>query len=196
MFRSEIDKLFTEEVTNYIAKGYTIHTNTMSGTQGEIAKVDLTNGDEVIRILLTTKYDWEEGDQLIITVGRNTDRLTGHRHDTIWDQNLEVIKQYKFVELKQDEYYVAPEGYPEIKEKRHERWANKNRNEHQVVEMSEAAKKAVLPWVKRQPKCKTVKLDEIESVTKHINKSRFNGKVTVGYRVKVRGNELHIKVSK
>ena len=40
----DINELFTKVVNKYLAKGYVFNLNTMSGSQGEIAKVDLTNG--------------------------------------------------------------------------------------------------------------------------------------------------------
>ena len=47
---ADINKRYTEIVNEYIAKGYTINTATMSGSQGEIAKIDFTDGTEIIRI--------------------------------------------------------------------------------------------------------------------------------------------------
>ncbi len=43
----DINQKFTAKVAEYIAKGYTINTATMSGSQGEVAHVDLTDGKQV-----------------------------------------------------------------------------------------------------------------------------------------------------
>lgn len=48
----DINQRFTAKVAEYIAKGYTINTATMSGSQGEVAHVDLTDGKQVVRVLL------------------------------------------------------------------------------------------------------------------------------------------------
>ena len=40
----DINQRFTAKVAEYIAKGYTINTATMSGSQGEVAHVDLARG--------------------------------------------------------------------------------------------------------------------------------------------------------
>lgn len=48
----DINQKFTAKVAEYIAKGYTINTATMSGSQGEVAHVDLTDGKQVVRVLL------------------------------------------------------------------------------------------------------------------------------------------------
>ena len=49
---AEINKIFTNKVNEYLANGYTINSATMSGSQGEVAKIDLTNGNEIIRIMI------------------------------------------------------------------------------------------------------------------------------------------------
>ena len=55
----DINQKFTAKVAEYIAKGYTINAATMSGSQGEVAHVDLTDGKQVVRVLLDsfTEYD-------------------------------------------------------------------------------------------------------------------------------------------
>lgn len=40
----DINRKFTETVSSYIAQGYIINTASMSGSQGEVAHIDLTNG--------------------------------------------------------------------------------------------------------------------------------------------------------
>ena len=40
---AEINKRYTEIVSEYISKGYILNTATMAGSQGEIASVDLTS---------------------------------------------------------------------------------------------------------------------------------------------------------
>ena len=63
MKKHEIEAIFTAKVQEYIAKGYTISTTTMSGHQGEIAKIDVTNGEELIRILLEGMHEWNHEDR-------------------------------------------------------------------------------------------------------------------------------------
>lgn len=52
MKRTELDVIFTNKVNEYLARGYVFNTNTMSGSQGEIAHVDLRKGDEILRIVM------------------------------------------------------------------------------------------------------------------------------------------------
>ena len=68
----DINQKFTAKVAEYIAKGYTINTATMSGSQGEVAHVDLTDGKQVVRVLLDsfTEYDsFYSLSVLVIVVG-------------------------------------------------------------------------------------------------------------------------------
>ena len=47
---ADINKRYTETVSEYLARGYTINTRTMTGSQGDYAHIDLTDGTEVVRI--------------------------------------------------------------------------------------------------------------------------------------------------
>ena len=44
MKKQAIREAFTQKVSELLAQGYTLFPDTMSGHQGEIAKVDLSNG--------------------------------------------------------------------------------------------------------------------------------------------------------
>jgi hypothetical protein len=172
MLRKDLDELFTQKVTEYLAKGYRFYTGTMNGSQGEIAKVDLTDGKEVLRILMDTELDWRNGDRVVILVGRNTDKLHGSFYDaTIWNNHLEIIEKQEFNKIS-DTYFVLPEEYPEIREKQFARW--EARKAGQKKELGEGAKAIVLPFVKRQPRCKSIKLSDIEKVTKAENSKGGN----------------------
>lgn len=52
MTYADINKVFTAEVNKYLERGYHFNTATMRGSQGEIAHIDLTDGAEVVRVLL------------------------------------------------------------------------------------------------------------------------------------------------
>ena len=54
----DINQKFTAKVAEYIAKGYTINTATMSGSQGEVAHVDLTDGKQVVRVPAKSLKHW------------------------------------------------------------------------------------------------------------------------------------------
>lgn len=104
---AEINKRFTEIIFEYIAAGYTLNTATMTGSQGEIASVDLTDGKEVLRVLITKFNDW--GDRcsyegVEIVVGRAGDRDLIKPNDdndwhTLWNNHLEVLRQERFFQV-------------------------------------------------------------------------------------------------
>ena len=97
----DINQKFTAKVAEYIAKGYT----TMSGSQGEVAHVDLTDGKQVVRVLLDsfTEYDsFNSLSGLEIVVGTPADKVVPYdtvRYNTIWNNRLEVIESERFYEI-------------------------------------------------------------------------------------------------
>lgn len=55
---AEINKQYTEAIANYLNQGYVINTSTQNGTySNEIAHCDLTNGNDLIRVVLMNFYD-------------------------------------------------------------------------------------------------------------------------------------------
>ena len=98
---ADINKKFTEIVAEYLSKGYTFNTASMNGSQGETAKVDLTNGSEIIRVLMDTFSDWTEVhlEGVEIIVGRCTDEVTpndSRERGILWNQNLETLSSERF----------------------------------------------------------------------------------------------------
>lgn len=98
----DINREFTAAANSYMAQGYYINAGTMGGSQGEVAHIDLTNGTEIIRVLLTTfnNYLGTEGVELI--VGRVKDDIKPNQEDrwsTVWNERLEVISSKKFYRL-------------------------------------------------------------------------------------------------
>lgn len=136
---AEINKRYTEIVAEYISKGYTINAGTMSGSQGEMAHIDLTDGNEIIRVLVCNKTEHDEEyrriDTCQIIVGKCSDtNIVINSEDrmsyTIWNGRLEVILCEKFYQLsrfssKSTEYGTKEEA--EIAErKRVQRYRNRS----------------------------------------------------------------------
>jgi len=53
---NEIRTAFTNKVNEYLAKGMEINVGTMSGTSGEISRIDVTDGKYIYRIKLDRDY--------------------------------------------------------------------------------------------------------------------------------------------
>lgn len=202
----QINRKFTEAVADLIAKGYVINTATMSGSQGEVGKVDLTDGKEIIRVVLDNfgkpvvrlndKFYRLDGLELI--VGRVTDQVTPNSQDTwqtAWTSNLEILSSEVFYEIGRQhrdgsKWYGTREEAIAQQDREAERYRTRYTEKQQ--EFSEAAREVVLPFIRRQPKCKSVRLSEIEKITKHYTKSR-TGRVSVQYVVNARGNSYTLK---
>ena len=71
MKKQDINRIYTEKVAELLACGYQINTETMSGSQGEWAHIDLTDGSEILRVLVDSHSSFSEGyDEIVrITVG-------------------------------------------------------------------------------------------------------------------------------
>lgn len=130
----DINREFTAAANSYMAQGYYINAGTMGGSQGEVAHIDLTNGTEIIRVLLTTfnNYLGTEGVELI--VGRVKDDIKPNQEDrwnTVWNERLEVISNKKFYRLNnraQDGFYGTEEEANAAEEKRFDRYKSRHAN--------------------------------------------------------------------
>ena len=77
MNQNDINRAFTEKVTELIAQGYQINPATMGGSQGEIGKVDLRKGNDIIRVLLTEDGGFRDDPaHFTLAIGRCTDKIT------------------------------------------------------------------------------------------------------------------------
>ena len=163
MTKNDIRNLYTQKLTELLAQGYQINPETMSGSQGEIAHIDLTNGSEILRVLIESRCSYSEtyGDILTIRVGRCTDEISGSWH-TIWNDRLETLSEIKLAKISENFYTTLEEG-KRMAEVRHRRW---RRDYEQPKELGDAYKSAALSWLRRQPRMKTCKLQDIGRMTR------------------------------
>ncbi len=174
---TEINAIFTATVTEYIAKGYTFNTTSMSGSQGEIAKVDLRKGTDVIRVLLYTDMSYEPcGDLMILEVGRCTEEqvinATGcNSRATIWNNRLEVLDKrtfWKMSDRRRNDWYIEGDAGKEaaLLSENRKYGPNGNRKKPEGREFENAAK-IVLPAVKRHIGKARYSADQIKRVYKY-----------------------------
>lgn len=135
---ADINKRYTEIVAEYIAKGFTINTATMSGHQGEIAKIDLTDGSEIVRILVQSFSDWRANVEGIeIVVGTAMDDVQPHGNDkmrdTIWTYRLGVHNVERFYCLGRygEDIYGTEQEAKEAADLRCQRYCNRERKNPQ-----------------------------------------------------------------
>ena len=142
---ADINKRYTEIISEYMDAGYTLNTATMSGSQGEIASVDLTNGKEILRVLITKFNDW--GDKasfegIDIIVGRAGDRDLIKPNDdngwhTLWNDHLEVLRQERFYQVgdgrRSGKFYGAQDEAEVAFAVRMQRYRDKRENKAQAA---------------------------------------------------------------
>ena len=167
MKRTELNTIFTAKVNEYLAKGYTFNTETMAGSQGEIAKVDLTNGEEIIRVIMEREYNWELGDYFTIIVGRATEVEPGIGGSTIWNKDLEVLDQEIFYQAAHNSDYLITEEEAERNANKHQaRMARRTSNMIEEVITDKALIKALVPYIQHLKGCKSVKARHLARVSK------------------------------
>lgn len=109
---ADINRKYTEIVSNYISRGYTINPGTMSGSQGEVAHTDLTNGNEIVRVLIDSFIDCDgtalDGYEIIVGISTDYVNPNAYGYDTIWNNRLNVVDRHKF-------YSVSVSDYPNEK---------------------------------------------------------------------------------
>ena len=176
MKKQDIRRIYTEKVTELLNQGWTIFPDTMNGSQGEIAHIDLTDGNEIRRVLLERDTHWEReeggywGDVIRLTVGRaGKDTWVGQTWDgTVWNNRLEPIFQIEWAWLgnrRCSDWYVSLEEGRAAHQKQLERYRNRE-DRTNYTDLPDACKSAALRWVRKQPRMKTCRLEEIEKVRK------------------------------
>ena len=172
MKKQDIRNAYTQKVTELLNQGYTIFPDTMNGSQGEIAHIDLTNGSEIIRVLLERGLYWSytgdgfHGDAVTLTIGRAAaDTWVGNRWDgTIWNNRLEPSFQIKWAEVNGSRggWYVGLDEAARIGHIQRERYNRKQTRRRETL--GDAFKSMALRWLQKQPKMKTRRLKDIEKM--------------------------------
>lgn len=171
----DINRKFTAVVNSYMMQGYTLNSSTIGGSQGEIAHIDLTNGTEIVRVLLKNFSDFsamttEGGVELI--VGHVTDDVHPNKvneYKTIWNDRLEVISSEKFYKLSghadDEPFYGTEDEAKAATEKRFNRYVNRNAS-RTPEDITAKAAPVVKDYINEKFGVRRVKMEDIK-VTKH-----------------------------
>lgn len=170
----EINKMFSDKVAEYLMNGYTICPQSMSGHQGEIGKVDLIKGTELIRIWLNSEssYNWSDDtawhDTIIfLRVSRWNHPVKKILPDmTVWNSDLEHIEEYSFYQITRwggDWYVDSLEEALRIQHLRHVRWRNVNESGKTLTTMyaDDKFKKIAANYMKRKQGYQRVSWDKL-----------------------------------
>lgn len=177
-----IDARMTEIVAGFIQNGWLLSTNSFSGHQGEVAKVDLTNGTDVVRIVLDSFSQFSGGDadniteyyisgyQITIGYGNKLDCFHPHDpswHSPMWTVHLQNAVSERFYCL--GETYRGVDWFTTNKEEairayrlRSKRYASKGSSPHH--ELPDAARKVALRILRRRKGMKSLPLNMVGSV--------------------------------
>lgn len=197
MLRKDVEQIYTDTIKDYMEKGYRVYYSTMGGHQGEVAKIDLTNDKEVIRILLDNRteiFNHMILEYLTIIVGRNIDKLWGDSFsDIIWNEHLELISEIRFYKIgrNNNHFFETKQKAIDAINKNWERYDYKNYSSTKEIIFSDKSKEIVLPFMKRQRKCKSITVKQIEEVKKVIYYNKNN--IKVHYYIKAKGDIFRIK---
>lgn len=197
MKSTEINAIYAAKAAEFLAAGYTINTNSMNGSQGEIAKIDFRKGNEVIRVLLNSETIWGENfrtaDAIVLTVGRCTDERVintqGFGRDAIiWNERLEVIEKrifYRMGRRYDSDWYLESEEAEEALAKNRERssvrWSLEKIQDSWKARKEfkdEATKQILLPAVRRRLGKPKLKADRIASIVRCWKDNHFEYTVT------------------
>ena len=182
---ADINRRYTEIVAEYIGKGYTINTASMSGSQGETAKIDLTNGAEIIRVMIDTFSDWTNNlEGVEILVGKVTDEdVRPHSNSgwaTIWNNRLEVLSTERFYKVGEDRRHgtfygseVEAKAVATIRRSRYFLRESTRKTENVTDKAMEIAKRIIRREFGIKRICEA-----------DVTVSKYNGVYTVGYRGK------------
>ena len=179
---SDINKMFTDKVGEYIANGYSFNTGTMSGSQGEVAKADMTDGKEIVRVALK-KICTRGHDGYELSVGRavkDTDKINaGGTYSIIWNSDLEVISSEKYYHA--DYLSNWADWFVSYKEACENAMLAMGRMRFMIddddEELPDKAKDIALKYVRRQPGCSRARRESV-------NVRKVNGHYHIYYRNK------------
>ena len=192
MKKTTVERMYTAKVAELLNQGWHIHTSTMPGHQGEVAHVDLTDGSEIRRALLCREVTWGRsgadfyGHKLIILVGKNTDPIWPGWDSTLWNNHIEVCSQIELAEIQEPDRY-HPEGWytdmataQDIQRIRNERREARRIPTEKVL--GTAFKSIALRWVRKQPRMKTTKLEDITKVARYTSRDG-----STGFKIEAKG---------
>lgn len=122
----DIEKAYTDKINEYIARGMWVNVNTMSGTQGETAKIDVTDGESIYRIRLNRDYfnsrDGEEftsrTEAIVLTVEKfkNEGRGLCDGFAILWAGKGEIVEEKTWYVISDRRMTAFVESIEDLKE--------------------------------------------------------------------------------
>lgn len=172
----DIRRAFTEKVNEYLVQGMEISVRTMSGSQGEISKVDLTDGKHIYRVRLERDHRFFEEDfffgscdtiELIVERYEDDGRNVFDTWGTLWSGKGELIEEKKWYSLDSDKtaFVDNEEEMRRIFEMRDARRKSKREVRQDITDDKKIA--VIHKLVKKHKGYASVNKKAIEKVVKH-----------------------------
>lgn len=172
MKRTDINRYFTGLVNLYLQDGY-YFSDTMKGSSGEVMKVDVTNGKELVRFRQEyfTEHNRDEFFNTTEGIEVIVERWTEIPGGTVWNGEGEELHRRRYYSVDSNcynaTYFVdSLDEYKRVQAVQNERLMAKYRADRDKDVTSDSTKKLVISYIKRQPRCKTKKWNDIKAVYK------------------------------
>lgn len=154
---AEINKAFTEAVATKIAQGYTICTNTMGGTQGEIVFVNFTKDGKFYALTLDSEHHYGDDNYLevyamrwVVSTELSGD-CGGRSHVTMWrgEKDTTTLEEVRWYKVERCDWFVGEEEAKAITAKIRERWHRERGEEEWTLKVDKKACKTIAAIYKR-----------------------------------------------
>lgn len=175
----KIGNVFTQKVNEYLKRGYVVNLSTMSGTQGETARIDLIQPKDSKKIIrIRVESYWAEFNS-ITSIFVEEHEKKSEFCETLWNGKGDLIEEIKFYEVSNKKgkkiYADDLNEFNKIKEKQISRMKGNSIN---FVKLNPAK---VVKVIKKFYGFKTIRPKDIISVEKiskngilyivHVNKN-------------------------
>ena len=191
LFYKDLEKKYTELLNEYLKLGYEVNTQTFSGHQGEICKIDLRHHLEpnnVIRILFDKQHNYETSDdicRIFVIKYCNTNKrgtLWNEKPDEILQQNL--YYEYQSRPNRNKIYLTSIIDYNELTKIRNNRQLVSGKYQSIKVDIDSKIGQFIFKYCKKQSSYKSIKKSDISWIerTKKGYRVYFKGKNTISIR--------------
>lgn len=178
---AEISAIYTQTIQSYLAQGFVFAVGEFCrGSQGETAKVDLTNdgGKTVYRVWLYGSYHSDISHRrscdILNVVVKKYENV--HENSTIWYSEGVVVSQKTFWSIgerwSKKVYVETEEEFDIINNIRNER-IRRHYEIGDYVTLNNVSKKVVFNLAKKQKGYKSILLKDIQSVQRRIGKGYY-----------------------
>lgn len=191
LFYKNLESKYTEILNDYLKMGYEVNTQTFSGHQGEICKIDLKHHLEpnnVIRILFDKQHNYETCDdiyRIFVIKYYNTNKrgtLWNEKPDEILQQNL--YYEYQSISNRNKIYLISIIDYNELTKIRNNRRLASGKYQSVRVDIDSKIGQFIFKYCKKQSGYKSIKKIDISWIerTKKGYRVYFKGKNTISIR--------------